>query len=458
MFTSYVFISHLSHAFGKRYDLPVPLWLFVLGGAVVVFISFLLVLPRTLPIEGINELPDRLGRTITRIPLAVVSWAVLLALIVFGLTGNQEVAENILPTAFWLVAWIAIPVSCGVLGNWTKSLNPYAALARAVDRPRLQRAVLGGPPLRWPAWLGWWPAAVIFFIAACGELIYNAWATVPAVTAFALAVYALVTAAAALVFGSEAWLEHGEMFSVLYGTWGRLGYFRFGAPGTRGFGGGLKAQFAPHVSRVTFVLLLLASVSFDGLLATPAWKHFRANLPAAFSPGTADYLIGTTVAFILLVLVGWALFGGFATLVRASGSLQDSVVGVLAGLLPSLLPIAFGYLVAHNLQYLAINGQLLFPLLGNPGGYGWWPTFPFPFNDSYEVDTTVLPSSIFWYFDVLLIILVHVVAVILAHDYLIKAARTIRKARRAEWPWVVDMVLYTMSSLWLLAQPLVKGG
>src|SRR5471032_1936347 len=32
-------IPMVAHAFGKRYDLPVPLWLFVFGGAAVVFLS-----------------------------------------------------------------------------------------------------------------------------------------------------------------------------------------------------------------------------------------------------------------------------------------------------------------------------------------------------------------------------------------------------------------------------------
>ena len=36
----------LAHAFGQRYDLPIPLWLFVLGGALVVIASFLLIVPR----------------------------------------------------------------------------------------------------------------------------------------------------------------------------------------------------------------------------------------------------------------------------------------------------------------------------------------------------------------------------------------------------------------------------
>jgi hypothetical protein len=448
----------VAHAFGARYDLPIPLFLFVLGGAAVVFASFLLVLPRTVPIEGVGVLPDRPGiRYLSAVPVAI-AWLILILLIIGGIVGSQLVAENILPTTFWLVIWIAVPISCGIIGDWTRPVNPFAALARAVDRPDLRQAILAGPPVSWPEWLGWWPATALFFIVACGELIYNATATRPVVTAFALLVYVLLNAVAGLVFGSEVWLERGEMFSVLYNTWGRLGFFRFGALGTRGFGGGLKARFEPVVSRITFVLLLLVSVSFDGLLATPAWKHARTHLPATIAPGTTPYLLLTTLAFLLLLAFAWGLFGGFATLVRKEGDLGERVIDVLAGLVPSLLPIAFGYLVAHNAEYLVINGQLLLPLLGNPPGLSWWPHFPYPFNDTYEINKNLLPSSVVWYTQVVLIIFVHIAAVILAHDYLTRAARTVDRARRAEWPWIVDMVAYTMSSLWLLAQPLVKGG
>lgn len=446
------------HAFGARYDLPVPLYLFILGGAAVVFVSFLFVLPRAVPIEGVAILPDRLGRAHWNAVGAVVSWLILIGLIVSGFVGSQTVAENIVPTAFWLILWIAVPISCGIFGDWTRPLNPYAAVSRALDRDSLRRAVLGGGALTWPRWLGWWPAVFLFFLVACGELIYNATATVPAVTALGLLLYIFVNAVMAIVFGSEVWLQKGEVFSVLYNTWGRLGYFRVGAPGTRGFGSGLKARFEPEVSRITFVLLLLVSVSFDGLLATPLWKHARDHLPAAIAPGTAPYLMLTTLAFLGLLGVAWLLFGGFAAAVRAAGSLEASRIETLGGLLPSLVPIAFGYLVAHNAEYLAINGQLLLPLLGNPAALSWWPALPYPFNDSYEINHNLLPSSVVWYTQVALIIFVHIAAVILAHDYLTRAARTVEKARKAEWPWIADMVVYTMSSLWLLAQPLVKGG
>lgn len=448
----------LGHAFGVRYDLPVPLLLFVLGGGAVVFLSFLLVLPRPVPVEGGLVYPDVPGRRHLSAPGWVFGWLVLILLVICGLIGSQGVAENIVPTVFWLVIWIAVPISCAIFGDWTRPVNPYAALARAVDRPSLRQVILGGPPLTWPTWLGWWPAVVIFLIVACGELIYNATATRPAATALGLILYAFITAAGSLLFGAEVWLQRGEMSSVLYNTWGRLGYFRFGAPGNRGFGGGLRAAFEHEVSRITFVLLLLMSVSFDGMLATPAWKHAREQLPASIAPGTLSYQLLTTLAFIVLVCIAWIFFGGFAAAAKRAGRLQGSTVDVLAGLLPSLLPIAFGYLVAHNAEYLAINGQLLLPLIGNPAGLSGWPSLPYPFNDSYEININLLPSSIVWYTQVALIIFVHIAAVVIAHDYAVRNARTPENARRSEWPWIVAMVFYTMSSLWLLAQPLVKGG
>ena len=54
----------LAHAFGPRYDLPIPLYLFVLGGALVVIASFLLVLPHGKYGETHREsvVIDRAGR------------------------------------------------------------------------------------------------------------------------------------------------------------------------------------------------------------------------------------------------------------------------------------------------------------------------------------------------------------------------------------------------------------
>jgi hypothetical protein len=129
-------------------------------------------------------------------------------------------------------------------------------------------------------------------------------------------------------------------------------------------------------------------------------------------------------------------------------------------LLPSLVPIAFGYLLAHNLEYILVNGQLMFPLLGNPpGGEDNWPLaphMPYPFNDSYEVNHSFLPSGFYWYVSLVVIIAVHVYAVILAHRHLVRVGATRELELRSEYPWLAAMVGYTCLSLWLLAQPLTK--
>src|SRR5205814_8766855 len=128
-----------------------------------------------------------------------------------------------------------------------------------------------------------------FFPFASGELIFNGVTTTPAGTAQVMLAYGVLNAVMAALFGAETWLRRGEVFSVLFATWGRLGYFRFGAPGRAGLFGGLTRPFEASISRLTYVLMLLVSVSFDGLLATPAWKDVVGRLPDSLRPGAAGY-------------------------------------------------------------------------------------------------------------------------------------------------------------------------
>jgi hypothetical protein len=164
-----------------------------------------------------------------------------------------------------------------------------------------------------------------------------------------------------------------------------------------------------------------------------------------------------TVTFVLLALIIAAVFGAFAVAAGRVGRHQAGFRRAFTGLLPSLLPIAFGYLLVHNLQYVLVNGQLLGPLLGNPVGKDWGNLhLPSPFNDSFEPHPHFLPSAFYWYVSVAVIIAVHVAAVLLAHRHLSRTGADERLRLRSEYPWLVAMVGYTCLSLWLLAQPLTK--
>ena len=433
------------HAFGTRYDLPAPLYLFLIGAGAVVFLSFLLVLQR--PVLRVRPT----GEDVPAVP-RTPSWPgwlmVLLglAMIYGGLYGSQSTPDNVIVTAFWLVFWIAVPISIAVVGNYWPYISPLNVVARLVG-PRAR--------LEWPRWWGYWPATILFFLFACGELIFNGVTTTPAGAAQVILVYGIFNAVMAALFGAETWLRRGEVFSVLFATWGRLGFFRFGAPGRPGFFGGLTRPFEPSLSRLTFVLMLLVSVSFDGLLATPAWKNAAGALPKALQAGSPWYPVLLVIVFLAMVLLIWGLFTGFAEAVRAVGHLDEPLIRVIAGLIPSLVPIAFGYLLAHNFDYLAINGQLLIHQASDPFGSGTLNLFG---TVDYEPNRNLIPTGVVWYFEILLIIAVHVAAVVLAHGFLGRTARTEVQGRRAEWPWIAAMVGYTMSSLWLLAQPIVQEG
>src|ERR1700736_2372254 len=297
------------HAFGARYDLPAPLYLFLIGAGAVVFVSFLLVLRRRVTRKLVvgDDVPP-----VPHVP-SWPGWLLFLAAVVMilgGLFGTQSTPDNVVVTAFWLVFWIAVPISIAVICNYWPYLSPLNVVARLVG-PRAR--------LDWPKSWGYWPATILFFLFACGELVFNGVTTTPAGAAEGLLAYGVLNAVMAALFGAETWLRRGEVFSVLFATWGRLGCFRFGAPGRRGFFGGLTRPFEASVSRLTFVLMLLVSVSFDGLLATPAWKNAVNSLPESSRPGAPGYTVLLVLVFASMVVLIWGMFAAFAGGVRAAG-------------------------------------------------------------------------------------------------------------------------------------------
>lgn len=441
----------IQHAFGARYELPLPLWMFVVGGAAVVFLSFLLVLRRTtvpMPTDALEDVvPLRAFHPVAG-PLSIL---ITLAVAYTGIAGSQELAESIAPLFFWVGMWIVVPLTNGIIGDWSRPVNPFANVARLTNNERLRKLVLArAQPLAWT--FRWWPAVSLFVLLVLGELVFNLHTTVPAFVGWMLIGYSLACLFFGLLFG-DGFLQRGEVFSGLYDAWGRLGFFRHGAPGKRGFAGGLDVPFAAEASRVLFVLLLLVSINFDGLLATPQWSSYEKRTLGIGLNGVEALRTGSLVVLVLLVL---AVFAAFAVASSRAGGLGLGPLPALAYLLPSLVPIAFGYLVAHYLQYVLTNGQLLFPLLGNPGFKGWPIHLPYPFNDGYEINRTLFPNSFYWYLSVVVIVAVHVVAVVLANRRLAAKADSPQRARHAEYPWLIAMVAYTAFSLTLIAQPLTQ--
>src|SRR5207302_2995908 len=112
------------------------------------------------------------------------------------------------------------------------------------------------------------------------ELVYPRPA-VPATIARLLILYSLLTWGGMALFGATEWARRGEVFALYFGLFARFAPTEAAADGValRPFAAGLIEDALAAPSMVAFILLVLASVLYDGFLATPEWAAVEAWLP-----------------------------------------------------------------------------------------------------------------------------------------------------------------------------------
>ena len=118
----------------------------------------------------------------------------------------------------------------------------------------------------------------------------------------------------------------------------------------------------------------------------------------------------------------------------------------------SLIPIALAYNIAHFITLLLIQGQLIVPLVSDPFGLGW-DLFG---SVGYSLNIGLINARILWFLSVALIVLGHVLAVYLAHRVAIRTFANRAMVLRSQYPILTLMVVYTVISLWIIAQPIVQ--
>lgn len=504
-----------AHGFAQRYDLPVPLGLYLAGAGAAVALSFVVVAffvrgHRTVErYPRFNLLAAGPGRYLASGWLAgalrVLAVAFLALVLVAGFIGHGNPYRNLAPTAIWVIWWVGMAYCCGLAGNLWALVNPWSAVFRWLERAHswLRPGRRLGLGWRWPVWLGCWPAVLLFAWFVWAELIWPA-SDHPDRLALAAVAYSLATWAGMFVFGRHAWLRGGEAFSLVFGFLARfapteirvtdpavcrtcasgqclegdecvdcLACFERAPRAARQFNlrpwaVGLLARRPLSLSAVAFVLLMLASVTFDGLLATPLWAGIAEWM--LYSPtvrplilalqdvtGHALAAIGT-IALVGFLVVFQALYWLFCALMRAvtpasaRGALPPREVAGFFVL--SLVPIALAYHLAHYLSFLLIVGQYMIPLASDPFGFGW-DLFG---TRLYQVDIGIVDARFVWITSVIAIVAGHMIAVWLAHVMALRIFRDNRAALLSQIPMLLLMVGYTVLSLWILAQPVVETG
>ena len=118
----------------------------------------------------------------------------------------------------------------------------------------------------------------------------------------------------------------------------------------------------------------------------------------------------------------------------------------------SLIPIALAYNIAHYITLFLIQGQLIITLASDPFGSGW-DLFG---TVNYSLNISIINARILWFLSVALIVIGHVLAVYLAHRVAIRTFTDRTVAQKSQYPMLSLMVVYTVVSLWIIAQPIVE--
>lgn len=432
------------HGIGGRQDLPVPFGLAVGGAAVAIALSFVVLglAWRTSKYRGNasgRPVPDGVTRTVDsswfRWVVRLFGLAVFLYAMVALLFGVDRLTNPIFGFVYILV-WVGIvPVSL-LLGPVWRTLNPLRTIHLLLSKLLRQPASRG--VLELPKWVGLWPAALGILAFTWLELVAPDRATLPVLQAW-LALYVVITLFGAVLFG-DRWFAAGDPFEA-YATlmsrlspWGRRDDGKIVLRRPLENLDGLKVQ--PGL--VGLVAALLGSTAYDGFSNSSAWIGWAQN------SGYSMTLLGTgmLIAFILFVLVTYS----GATLL--AGRLSDnSSRSALPGLFAhSVVPIAFGYVVAHYLTLFILEGQRTLIYLSDPlsNGANVFGTGLLAVNTGITNHSTAISVV-----QVLAVVCGHLLGVVSAHDRAV-ALFPRHKALAGQVPLLVVMVGYTAGGLLLL--------
>lgn len=455
-----------AHGFGQRYDLPLPLSLYLAGTAAAIVFSFVVVslfVRRAAPAHGypsVSLLAHRPGNGIAWRAIASTLGALAVLLFVVtvlaGFKGNQDPYRNIAPTLVWIIAWVGLAYVSAFVGNVWILVNPWRTLfvwAQSVYKRAGGKGELS-LHLAYPEALGIWPAFALFAALSWIELVYPSPA-LPAHIAWMIVGYSILTWTGMAVFGLESWLRHGEVFTVFFGVLARFAptEVRANELALRPCAAGLLDSTAVTPSMATFVLLILSCVLYDGALATPQWAAFESAIAARVTiPEGLARMVIRTVGMVGSWLLFFGAYLGVAALMSALVAARRSTWEVARIFALTLVPIAIAYHLAHYLTYLLTQGQYIVPLLSDPLGYGW-NLFG---TAAYRVDIGLVGARFEWYTAVAAIVVGHIVAVYLAHRRAIQVFEGRGAALRSQVPLTALMVAYTFVSLSILAEPITE--
>ena len=338
-----------AHSLNTTYTSRLPLAVYLAGAATTVTLSFIFVIVRdvraALPTAGgAGAMPSATIRFVLRF-VGLVGWAWIVAQGLAGGSSDGSVATLFL----WVYGWVGVAIVSAVIGPVWHFLDPFSTLHDLGASLLRRLGVAGWAPAAYPTGLGRWPATIGFAAFVWLELVILAG---PSTLFVVLLGYTAFSLAMMAQFGRDTWRSQGETFTVWFRLLGRLAMFALvdesGRVRRRSLGSGVLEPGWMR-SDVTLVALSVGSILFDGLSQTQIFFDLF---------GAPGVVVKTIVLGAFLAILVGATFGVTRTVgLAATGA--------------GLLPIALGYLIAHYLTYLLIDGQRIVIAISDPLQKGW---------------------------------------------------------------------------------------
>lgn len=441
-----------AHGLVGKQDLPIPRWLFAWSAAIVLVISFVgLAVLWTKPILAAARAKRVVGLPALLDPLlGVIGVAWFVLLIYAGFAGSQVETANLVPTTVYVMFWVGIPMLSLFVGDVFRPVNPWRAVGRFTGWV-VQKLMGEVPePMAYPARLGHWPAAIGIFLFACLELVYSD-GTDPSHLAILMVAYAVVQFLGMAMFGVRVWCERGDAFGVYFGLFATLSPLRLSPREVaRRIPLSGTAQVVPIAGTIGLLCVMIGSTSFDGFTSTEVWPSMAdwlrqryldigLSLRAAVELTFLTGLILCTAAISALYLLGAR---GIRTVDKDRTTMELARTFV-----PSLIPIALAYVLAHYFGMFAYQSQAMAFLLSDPLGNGT----DLLGTASATIDYGWISATAIWYVQITVLVVGHAAGLALAHDRALELYGSGRKATRSQYWMLGVMITFTCLALWLLS-------
>ena len=423
----------LAHGVGRVYELPVPLGFYLGGAALTVIVSFAIRALR--PGDGTLRAPRPVAgsgfASFLRRFLQVVS----IVLVVFCLVAAVVTREEGLTTAtllFWV--WLVVgfaALSAVVAGVWPPA-DPWGALERVY--------LIGEREEREPPW---WLGPLMLFVLFWFELVSGR-AFEDSGIVVAVIAYTLYTTTIRSRYG-PAFVRADPLY-ILFGFASGVAplELRRESVDYRGFQRGLAIDEPMSLALFASLFVLLGSTTLDNVRETVGWTSLRGDLGLANVP---DLLIDT-LALALFGSLFFALLSATLYLAKRTLRTESGFLDVARRFGWSLVPIGVTYLLAHNAPLLMTGVPQLIASASDPFLMGW---------DLFGTAGLVAAPApeLVWFIEIALIVAGHILGVLLAHRTAARLAPSARGAVASQYALTALMAALTITTLWLLSQPLV---